>query len=379
MSTYSLIAADLLTGRVITELPFAELEYNNAINTAGELGVSIRLDGLDESVVQSITSATVPARSCVYVERGGVLVWGGPIWGRRYSNTDRVLRLDGAEFLSYFDKCFLTDTLAFPASCDYSQVARALVQYAQDKATNADLDIVAAAPLFKTNGKTTNQGPTYYYGDEGTSVLKHLQDLAGLDNGPDLRVHVRYDGTSIVRELHVGNDFNSNRAGTTFAVSSNVLQVGVDADGLDVTEDGWAVGNVSYQIGTPPEGSPDGTRAPVASYAVSNAWVEGWPRLEQVEARNDVSDSTQLAAFATSAATAYALPTIALTTKVTIRESNFSTYDVGDEVRIDVEESQDPRWPNGLSVYGRIASRKVQVSGGKETVEATVVTEGVTV
>ena len=375
MSTYALIAADLLTGRIIAELPFAELQYANAVNASGTLNASVRLDGLDASVVQTITSGTVPARSCLYVERDGVLVWGGPVWGRKYNSEDRVLHLDGTEFLSLFDKFYLTDNLAFRAGTDYAQVARALVQYAQSKETNADFDIIPVNPFFATGSTLPTNTISFYYGDEGKSITQCLLDLANLDGGPDFSVSVGYEGTSIVRRFHVGNDVDSNRAGTRYSVAGTSLRVGIDADGFELLEDGWAVGNYAFQIGSPPEGSVDGTRPPTSSYGVTEAYSQGWPRLESMEARQDVSEVSALTAFAKSNAEAYWLPAVSLKSKVTIRSDNFTNYNVGDEVRIELESNQDPRWPDGLNVYARIAERKVTVNSSGEVVEATMITE----
>lgn len=109
---YRYYIADLVTGSVISEIPFQGVSWERKISTAGQFSGNISADPNRDTYY--LYESTLPGKNALYVMRNGVCVWGGIIWSREYSITDRVLSVTALEFISYFHhrviwKSFTTD------------------------------------------------------------------------------------------------------------------------------------------------------------------------------------------------------------------------------------------------------------------------------
>jgi hypothetical protein len=96
---YRYFVTDLLTNDVLAELPFTGVSYERAIKSAGSFSGSIPV--LDKTSAMDIYDNTMPGRTGLYIVRNNECVWGGIIWSRSYSVTDRSVSINGAEFTSY--------------------------------------------------------------------------------------------------------------------------------------------------------------------------------------------------------------------------------------------------------------------------------------
>jgi len=111
--TYRYYTADLITGRIIMEIPFEGVSYERKISAAGSFSGNIPADPDQDHF--DLYNSTVPGKHGLYIMRNGVCVWGGIIWSRQYSLTQRKLTVEALEFVSYlnhrvFWKSFTTDT-----------------------------------------------------------------------------------------------------------------------------------------------------------------------------------------------------------------------------------------------------------------------------
>jgi hypothetical protein len=97
---YRFIVTDLLTNRILGELPLEGVSYTRAIKGAGGLSGSIEFPAMFAN--SDIYENTMPGRTGLYVLRNNQCVWGGIIWSRSYSANSKKLDIDGAEFTSYF-------------------------------------------------------------------------------------------------------------------------------------------------------------------------------------------------------------------------------------------------------------------------------------
>lgn len=121
---YQFMVTDLVTNRILGQLPIEGASYTKAIRGAGGFSGSIKDPNM---LAQSdIYHNTMPGRTGLYILRDGECVWGGIIWARTYSANNKSLDLSGAEFPSYFYhrklwRTFNTvigGTLVVPASGD---------------------------------------------------------------------------------------------------------------------------------------------------------------------------------------------------------------------------------------------------------------------
>jgi hypothetical protein len=96
---YRYYVADLLTNEVIAEIPFTGVSYERSLSKAGSFSGTIPL--IEATAHLELYDNTMPGKTALYVLRDGVCVWGGIIWGRQYSPTNKTLTVDANEFISY--------------------------------------------------------------------------------------------------------------------------------------------------------------------------------------------------------------------------------------------------------------------------------------
>jgi hypothetical protein len=113
---YRFFVADFLTNTILQEIPFKDVGWQRSLKGAGEFSGKIevippttRVEGSSEPLsIDSGTAhldlynSTMPGKTCLYVVRNGVCVWGGIIWSRTYDIISRELEVSASEFTSYF-------------------------------------------------------------------------------------------------------------------------------------------------------------------------------------------------------------------------------------------------------------------------------------
>jgi len=108
---YRYYVADLLTNEVLAEIPFIGVSYERALSKAGSFSGTIPL--IEATAHLELYDNTMPGKTALYVLRDGVCVWGGIIWGRQYSPTNKTLSVDANEFVSYLYHRALWQTLYY--------------------------------------------------------------------------------------------------------------------------------------------------------------------------------------------------------------------------------------------------------------------------
>lgn len=96
---YRYYTADLLTGRVLSEIPFGNVNYERALKAAGSF--SGKIPAIEDTAHLDLYDSTMPGKTALYVVRNDVCVWGGIIWARSYDVSSRVLTVSASEFVSY--------------------------------------------------------------------------------------------------------------------------------------------------------------------------------------------------------------------------------------------------------------------------------------
>lgn len=168
---YQFMVTDLLTNRILGELPVEGASYTRAIRGAGSFSGSVKNPGL---LAQSdVYHNTMPGRTGLYVLRNGVCQWGGIIWSREYSANDKTLSINGSEFTSYFHhrklwRSFSTQvggTLTVPTSGDASIQLELGAAYDFKEGQSVYL-VFTDSTLSNLNGYFSilaNPGPDYFY------------------------------------------------------------------------------------------------------------------------------------------------------------------------------------------------------------------------
>jgi len=126
---YRYLLADVLTNQILAELSFTNVNFTQQLNTAGTFTGDLLLSGVNSKAL-NVLNATIPGRTAVYVDRSGVLVWGGIIWGREYDSGSQHIKISAREFESYFERRRITSNLSF-TNIDQLALVDALVEAAQ--------------------------------------------------------------------------------------------------------------------------------------------------------------------------------------------------------------------------------------------------------
>ena len=97
---YRYFVTDLLSNRVLAEIPFKGVSFERSIKAAGPFSGTIPV--IPETASMDIYNSTMPGKTGLYVVRDQQCVWGGIIWSRSYNVIERMLNVNASEFTSYF-------------------------------------------------------------------------------------------------------------------------------------------------------------------------------------------------------------------------------------------------------------------------------------
>ena len=369
-TSYRYLFADLLTNQVLAELYLTGVQFTQQLNTSGTLSGNILLTDATE-VNTNVINATIPGRTAVYVDRNGVLVWGGIIWHREYDSESQHIQITAREFLSYFERRKITSDLVF-SNVDQLTVASSLVNYAQS-VSNGNIGVIIPSATSAVNVSRT------FYGYEYKTVYDAILDLSrggstGVGSfGFDFTISVAYDGSgNPIKTLNFGYP----RLGTAYSSTSTTAPVFEFPAGNVISysypEDGSIAASIVYGIGS---GSNEGKTLAVPATSSSTWFSAGWPVLEEVVSYLDVTDANLLTALAAGqlAATQYP-PTTLKIVAPPYQDPQFGSYSIGDDVRVRIS---DDRFPNGLDSTYRLVALNVspgEASGERVTLTLTLPT-----
>ena len=99
LAEYRYYVVDILSNTVITEIPFSNVTFERALSKAGSFSGEIPV--IEATQTLNLYESTMPGKTALYVLRNGACVWGGIIWSRNYSPSDKKLIVDAQEWISY--------------------------------------------------------------------------------------------------------------------------------------------------------------------------------------------------------------------------------------------------------------------------------------
>jgi len=359
-TTYRYLFADLLTNEILAELPITGVNFTQQLNTSGTFTGHLLLSGVN-AVDLNVSAGTIPGRTAIYVDRNGILVWGGVLWNRQYNSTSQTLTFQAREFESYFERRKITTTQVFN-NVDQLTIANTLINQAQ-LVTNGNIGVVTTPT---TSGVLVSRT---YYGYELKNVYSALQDLSKQLDGFDFNILVAYDGGGNPTKRLV---LSFPKSGTTYSPTSLSAPVFQFPSGnmieYEYPEDASIAANTIYALGA---GSNEGKLIATANDPALLA--AGFPLLEQEANYSDITDATMLASLATGQikATAYP-PTTLRVVAPPSQNPEFGTYVIGDECRIIIT---DNRFPETLdAIYRLVALSVTPGEDGPERITLTLTT-----
>lgn len=358
---YRYLFADLVTNDILAELPLTNVQFSQVLNTPGTFSGSI-LGSDARELGYDITASTEPARTAIYVDRDGVLIWGGIVWLRTWDTDTQHFTFSAREFGSYFERRRITgDFMSGDQALVYENedqlfVAQDLMNLAQ-ALNGGNIGIVVPN---NTSGVLVSR---VYYDYEYKDVWGAIKDLSNQQDGFDFNIDVDYDSNLEPRKYASTAYPSRGRTYNDADPSAIVFEFPGNIVGYEWPDDGSVTSNTMYGIG------PQSNEAKIRATATSpeNQIAQGWPLLEDTVSYTDQYDPDLLYQQTLGEVTAKQVPVT--TPRIVVpayADPVLGSYQTGDECLLRIT---DDRFPNngsgfGLSAVKRIVS--INVSPGED-------------
>lgn len=120
---YYYYTVDIVTNKVLAQIPFADVAYERKIKEPG--GFEGVITVTDQTKNLDLYNSTMPGKTALYVTRNGKCVWGGIIWGRTYDLEGRNLSVSASEFTSYLQKRNIWKTYSYKFEAEILKITKA--------------------------------------------------------------------------------------------------------------------------------------------------------------------------------------------------------------------------------------------------------------
>jgi hypothetical protein len=170
VAEYKYFAVDIISNEIQAEIPFYDVSFERALKGAGAFSgkVSIAPDTEDFDLYNT----TLPGKIAIFITRNGICIWGGIIWSRTYTLTNRVIDINASEFTSYLYHRNIWKSYNFDLACTAIKEAtgdKVKIEFLEDEVTLDTLDESGGRNkvkvTFTENGYAKYTG---YYGVESS-------------------------------------------------------------------------------------------------------------------------------------------------------------------------------------------------------------------
>lgn len=365
--TWTYLVSDLITEKIVGELPLSGVSMTKALNGAGQLRAQLQLGSSQVAAIDAY-DLTRPVRRCIYALRDGTPWWGGIIWASAFDKETETVSIGGADFWSYFDHRKTLEVLSAPpwaqtyiagfskiyTQVDQNAIARDLVTLAQSH-PGGDIGIVVDTALSGILRDRTYEGYDLHY------TGQVLRDLAAVIDGPDIRFDVGgLDTAGRVPRLMLTGTPRLGQQGSphVWDLGGNMLSYTWDSGGGAMATRAFAQG----------EGDERGTLIAVSEDATR--YADGWPLMETDDIFEGVTVAATLQSHADTLRGALSLPVTTLTLKVRgDRSPTLTEYAPGDDGRAVIPPG-DSFFVGGINLSIRVLSVECSIDNdGSETVK----------
>jgi len=358
MATYRYLVGDLLTNTILAELPFFGVSFSRRLNKPGNCTASFLL-GNSQFRDQDTIDATVPGRTAFWVERNGILVWGGILWSRTYQSQSNSLQFTGQTFESFFFKQFIEANFN-KVTIDQRTILVDLVTAMQAK-TGANIGILYPEAF----GGTPVNRTVNFYPYQNWSFGKAIEYMINYSDGFDYTIEVGYDGS--------GNPTKTLTTDNKLGVSAAATQIAFDYPG-NIKNYWYPESASNAAVSMLGFGAGEEALTLMSKVTISALLTAGYPDLQESYSNRDVSVQATLDSQTQTASTLAEVPMIVPTFETNPEmEPIFGSYSLGDYVNINIE---DPRFPNGKIISTRIIGYDAKPTSAETQEEVKLVTSG---
>lgn len=314
MPDYRFLVGDLLTGVLREEMPFSDVSYGEVLNAPGAFQATI---GLRHP--KATRTNLDPGRTAIYVERDGVLLWGGILWSAQADVAGATVALIGEGFWSYWRRRNLRVTKTYAAT-DQLAIAQDLLNWAQAE-PGGDIGVIVGT---ETSGVLRDRTYNIW---ERVNIGQAIEQLTAVQNGFDVSIDVAYDSSGNITKTFRPSYPRRGRD------TSIVLELGSNMAGLSQKIDATTQANRIDILG-----AGDGPAMLIAT-ATDMAAAPPYPLLEDVLTYKDISVPATLLGHGVAAVTTRALPVETLPTVARAGpDTGVGSFITGDEITVRGED-----------------------------------------
>ncbi|MGR7002820.1 hypothetical protein ACU686_40560 [Yinghuangia aomiensis] len=262
--------ADLRTDRLIDTLPVRDIEWDDYIGKTGSLRGTIAVpdDGIARRCMRLLT-----ARTAVWMEQGGQIVWGGILWTRTPQTDERgraTMAIQAAGWESYLTHRLLYDGLTATAT-DQLDIARQLIAYVQ---ASDGGDIGIEMDLTQMSGVLRDRTYSRY---DHSRIGELLDQLAAVEDGFEWRIQSWRD-TAGIRHKSLRLGYPIITAGS----EDVILDYPGRIQSISWPEDGTSQANAWQSRGSSTNNNQAADSVPLTSPLLTypDMIAAGWPRLD---------------------------------------------------------------------------------------------------
>jgi len=324
---------------IISELPFTDVNFTQQLNSIGTFQGHVLLSGFNTNN-QNVYDGTIPGKTILWVLYSdpvtltSVPVWSGVIWAREYDSSSQTLSIGAQEMMSLYNRRRISTTKDYGNTFyDPMYIAYELMKYAE------------ALPHGKT-GLTYNTNTSayatkkLYEGYELKSVYQAVKDLAS--NFFDFKIAPLVSGGDLINRFYLGDPL-----GVTYSSSdllASVFQFPGNLVEYKFPEDASSAANKLYGLGY----GANNTKILATAIDPAKITTGDWPLLEDTANYIDIGDLQLLKDLTLGQLNAVSYPPT--TIEVVIPpyvDPIYPSYNIGDQVRMDIKDDYFPSGLNG--------------------------------
>lgn len=355
---------DLMTLEERDPLPLTKVRFGAEQNSNGGFSASLPIA---TPQVQKIDfrSSTLTGRTLLVAEYEQQPVWGGIVWTRKYKKTEQALTIGATTLGSYFNSRLQAADYTTTWSAGAS--ATAIIKKVVEDANTVSHALKVNVTLHKFvagEGSPVKVSYPLQTPQTVTSLLTLLADM-GLGTGFDWSFDVTYAPGTFEPELTFNIWYPLQGLS---ASETDVILLGSDCVDFEWPEDST---NQAWIITETGNNGLKGT----ADYTVPGE--TGYPLLEALKSRTNVSELVALAEATLGDLSAYAWPVTVPAFELPlfhIEEGkkpgwlSFNSLGMGDEFTFSIDPAQgggrnvDPRFPEGIESVERLGAYSATIS-----------------
>jgi hypothetical protein len=236
VATYRYLLTDVLNASVrLAELPFESATYSHVLNAPGAFSGTMGLQQ-PAKLAAVLTEQLQLGQVSLWVERDGVIVWGGILWTSDADIDAGTITYAGEGWHSYFRRRTLRARKVYLAQDQTTQIAKNLIDYAQSflgGSIGVDTSGVAATGVLRDRT---------YEAFERKNIGEAVDQLATVENGFDFRYDSIYDNGNLSVRFLTSYPPTGRHTEIVLEVGKQLAALGIKTDATSLATNVDAIG-----------------------------------------------------------------------------------------------------------------------------------------